>query len=111
AHGDLPGRGHLTPRETRVSARDMSSTALDRDARPMRSQRAGQSRIPIDDGQDRPRQGTGGETRYDVGPARGAFFTDQPHVEDHALAVGPHAQGHQHRYALAAPADADLRIP
>jgi hypothetical protein len=39
------------------------------------------------------------------------FFANQPQVEHDALAVRPDAQRHQHRHALAATADADLRIP
>ncbi len=89
----------------------MGGAPLNRDPRPVRSQRVRQSRLAVDDRQDGPRQVTRRETRDHVGPARRALVADESPVEDDALAVGAHAQRHQHRDTLAASPDTDVRIP
>src|SRR5262249_41275503 len=86
-------------------------TPLNLDAGPIRAERRRQPRIAVDDRQHGPRHVTGRETGDDLGPTGGTLFADQPQVEHHALAVATDAQRHQDRHALAAAADADLRIP
>src|SRR5208282_4325247 len=87
------------------------STALKREARPLRLKRRGQARVAVDHRQHRDPQLTRDQRMHRVEPGTFAFRSRKPQVQNHAAAIGTHAQRDQHRYPHPLFPDPHPRIP